>query len=140
EMESTRTELRRGILELPAETAESAAQMRRVIVEQIDALAELNRIVARHGRDAPEQTRRSEPMVASAGGRPERSELRSERSELRPERSDMRPERSDMRPAARIEQVPGRSNPPPRRPEPAPAPAAPEGGRSGGWLPALLSR
>jgi len=33
EMEATRSELRRGILELPAETAESAAQMRRVIVE-----------------------------------------------------------------------------------------------------------
>ena len=40
----------RGILELPQETAESAAQMRRVIVDQIEALAELNRIVARHGR------------------------------------------------------------------------------------------
>ena len=44
------TELRKGILELPQETAESAAQMRRVIVDQIEALAELNRIVARHGR------------------------------------------------------------------------------------------
>jgi hypothetical protein len=140
EMETTRTELRRGILELPAETAESAAQMRRVIVEQIDALAELNRIVARHGRDAPEQPRRSEPMVANAGGRPERSDIRPERGDIRPERSEMRPERSDMRPAARIEQVPGRSNPPPRRSEPAPAPAAPEGGRSGGWLSDLLSR
>jgi hypothetical protein len=65
-------------------------------------------------------------MVANGGGRPERSE--------------MRPERSDIRPAARVEQLPGRSNPPPRRPEPAPAPAAPEGGRSGGWLSDLLSR
>ena len=48
---NTRQELRRGILELPQETAESAAQMRRVIVDQIEALAELNRIVARHGRE-----------------------------------------------------------------------------------------
>ena len=45
---STRSELRRGILELPQETADSASQMRRVIVDQIEALAELNRIVARH--------------------------------------------------------------------------------------------
>ena len=63
ELETTRTELRRGILELPQETAESAAQMRRVIVDQIEALAELNRIVARHGRglDAVEPgTRRAE--------------------------------------------------------------------------------
>ena len=51
ELETTRQELRRGILELPQETAESAAQMRRVIVDQIEALAELNRIVARHGRE-----------------------------------------------------------------------------------------
>src|ERR1700681_3199033 len=47
ELDATRTEMRRGILELPQEAAESTAQMRRVIVEQIDALAELNRIVAR---------------------------------------------------------------------------------------------
>ena len=60
ELEATRTELRRGILELPQETADSAAQMRRVIVDQIEALAELNRIVARHGRglDAAEPARR----------------------------------------------------------------------------------
>src|SRR5213078_447489 len=67
ELESTRNELRRGILELPQETAESASQMRRVIVDQIDALAELNRIVARHGRglDAIEPTRRMETADAA---------------------------------------------------------------------------
>ncbi len=72
ELETTRTELRRGILELPQETAESTAQMRRVIVDQIEALAELNRIVARHGRslDAAEPVRReAEPLYAASGGR-----------------------------------------------------------------------
>ena len=67
ELETTRAELRRGVLELPQETADSAAQMRRVIVDQIEALAELNRIVARHGRgmDAVEPAvRRAEPMNA----------------------------------------------------------------------------
>jgi hypothetical protein len=61
ELESTREELRRGILELPQETAESAMQMRRVLVDQIEALAELNRIVARHGRslDQTEGVRRA---------------------------------------------------------------------------------
>jgi hypothetical protein len=49
EIEATRDELRKSILGLPQETAESAAQMRRVLVDQIEALAELNRIVARHG-------------------------------------------------------------------------------------------
>src|SRR5947207_11117513 len=76
ELETTRTELRRGILELPQETAESAAQMRRVIVDQIEALAELNRIVARHGRglDAVEPARRGireEPAMAAANARME---------------------------------------------------------------------
>ena len=73
ELEATRSELRRGILELPQETAESAAQMRRVIVDQIEALAELNRIVARHGRglDAPEPARRT-----AAGNVRERDESR----------------------------------------------------------------
>jgi len=51
EIEAMRDELRRSILGLPQETAEGAAQMRRVIVDQIEALAELNRIVARHGRN-----------------------------------------------------------------------------------------
>jgi hypothetical protein len=77
ELETTRGELRRGILELPQETAESAAQMRRVIVDQIEALAELNRIVARHGRglDTAEPGRRGtgrdDSILASAGGRME---------------------------------------------------------------------
>jgi hypothetical protein len=68
ELETTRSELRRGILELPQETADSAAQMRRVIVDQIEALAELNRIVARHSRgiDAVEPSmRRPEPVDAA---------------------------------------------------------------------------
>ena len=72
ELENTRAELRRGILELPQETAENAAQMRRVIVDQIEALGELNAIVARHGRALETtDTRRSEPMLAVVGGRGE---------------------------------------------------------------------
>ena len=62
ELDNTRQELRRGILELPQETAETAAQMRRVIVDQIEALAELNRIVARHGREFEVVEPAREPM------------------------------------------------------------------------------
>ena len=94
ELESTRTELRRGVMEMPQEAAESTAQMRKVIVDQIEALAELNRIVAHHGRgmdvvgtgraSAPPQQqlqpqlqpqqppRQEEPILAAAvGGRNE---------------------------------------------------------------------
>ena len=77
ELEATRNELRRGVLEMPQEAAESTSQMRKVIVDQIEALAELNRIVARHGRGldvvgaaaAPASQREEEPMLATAGGR-----------------------------------------------------------------------
>jgi hypothetical protein len=114
ELDATRAELRRGILELPQETAESAAQMRRVIVEQMDALAELNRIVARHGRgvDGGESVRRSEPVLAAIGGRP----------------------------AARMEPPqapPGRAAP--RRADVAQPPPPVSDGR-GGWLTDVLSR
>jgi len=74
ELEATRNELRRGVLEMPQEAAESTAQMRKVIVDQIEALAELNRIVAQHGRGldvsttarGSAQQRQEEPMLATA--------------------------------------------------------------------------
>ena len=76
ELEATRNELRRGVLEMPQEAAESTSQMRKVIVDQIEALAELNRIVARHGRgldvvgtDSGRSSaqREEEPMLATVG-------------------------------------------------------------------------
>ena len=57
ELEATRNELRRGVLEMPQEAADNTAQMRKVIVDQIEALAELNRIVAHHGRGLDVVTR-----------------------------------------------------------------------------------
>src|SRR5262245_28390155 len=135
ELESTRNELRRGIFELPQETAENAAQMRRVIVDQIEALAELNRIVARHGRNLdavePVQRRtREESTLAVVGGRgePPRNPGDIPRSEMPP-----------PRPVQRSES--GGFAPPPRRApaEPTPATSTPAGaGR--GWLSDLLTR
>lgn len=136
ELEATRTELRRGVFELPQETAESAAQMRRVIVDQIEALAELNRIVARHGRnlDAVEPVRRGreEPSLAIVGGRsetPPRSDYGT-RSEPPARTPAARSEPSSFAPAARRSE---------RAEAPALSPAAPSAaGR--GWLTDLLSR
>jgi hypothetical protein len=75
ELEATRNELRRGVLEMPQEAAESTAQMRKVIVDQIEALAELNRIVAHHGRGLDVATagrassqHEDEPMLMAANG------------------------------------------------------------------------
>ena len=131
ELESTRAELRRGVLELPQETAESTAQMRRVVVDQIEALAELNRIIARHGRslDAAEPMRRdAEQAYATGGGR----------GQVRPIRPDVTPHQSGLRditgaPARRSE---------PRPPQNQPVSETPRngGGGGGGWLTDLLSR
>jgi hypothetical protein len=121
ELEATRTELHRGIFKLPQETAESTAQMRRVIVDQIEALAELNRIVARHGRslDAVEPRRapREDIPVATVVGR----------SEL--PRSPTRADVGGFAPTARRSVT--------VTPNPAPADSARTGS---GWLTDLLSR
>ncbi len=50
EIEATRNEVRRGAAELPRETAEQAAALRRVVGDQVKALNELTDIVARSGR------------------------------------------------------------------------------------------
>jgi hypothetical protein len=129
ELEATRAELRRGVLELPQETADNAAQMRRVIVDQIEALAELNRIVARHGRalDAVEPMRReAEPAYAAGGGR----------GQPRPVRSDIGG--APVRPARDI------TGAPTRRPD-APSLSPIQGGKDNGngrsgWLSEMLTR
>jgi hypothetical protein len=130
ELETTRGELRKGILELPQETAESASQMRRVIVEQIEALAELNRIVARHGRglDAAETPRQPQrqPEPAFAGGRPQQPRME------RPPR--MEPPRN-LPPQPR----PDIAAPVPPRAE-APSLSPGQGGGRNGWLSELLHR
>jgi hypothetical protein len=102
-----------------------------VIVDQIEALAELNRIVAHHGRGLDVVTagrtgahREEEPMLATAGGR------------------------GDARSAPRMREASSASNLPPpdlglpasRRTEAPPvSPASSDQGRDG-WLSDLLSR
>jgi hypothetical protein len=137
ELEATRGELRKGILELPQETADSAAQMRRVIVDQIEALAELNRIVARHGRglDASEPVRRAEPAAVEAV-----AQRRAAPTETVVTNGGQRPE-PPRAPRADITGVSPPAAMPARRAEaPALSPAAQgQGGRTG-WLSDLLTR
>lgn len=131
ELEATRTELRRGVFELPQETAENAAQMRRAIVDQIEALAELNRIVARHGRNldavepvSQQRRLREEPTLAVIGGREPPS-----RPEPAPRPLPQRPENFAQPPARRSEP-----------PAPPAAPAQPAASGNRGWLSDLLTR
>jgi hypothetical protein len=136
ELEATRSELRKGILELPQETAESAAQMRRVIVDQIEALAELNRIVARHGRGfdtvEPVNMRRAE-ATAELGGRRGPPETMLASGGARPE--------SPPAPRTRGDLGSGGAPPPaPTRRAESPSLSPAQSGQRTGWLSDLLSR
>lgn len=66
-LETTRQEIKRGVLELPHETQESTNAMRRVVADQIKALAELNEIVSRHARgiDVVEPRQLAAPAAAA---------------------------------------------------------------------------
>jgi hypothetical protein len=115
------------VLEMPQEAAESTAQMRKVIVDQIEALAELNRIVAHHGRglDVVSSGRASvqrEEELVSAGGQ-SRSAPRMGASASA---STLPPPDLGM-PAGR------------RNDAPPVSPASSDGGRDG-WLSDLLNR
>ena len=134
ELEATRNELRRGVLEMPQEAAESTSQMRKVIVDQIEALAELNRIVARHGRGLDvvgsssgrsSVQREEEPVLATVGGRNE-PPPRSAPPRMRDSASNLPPPDLGM-PASRRTEAPPVS------------PASSEGGNDG-WLSGLLNR
>jgi hypothetical protein len=126
ELEATRNELRRGVLEMPQEAADNTAQMRKVIVDQIEALAELNRIVAHHGRGLDVVTqgrasvqRQEEPLMAVAGGRNDtRMRDTGSASTLPPPDLGMPSRRTEAPPVS---------------------PASQEGGRDG-WLSDLLNR
>ncbi|MBN9272725.1 MAG: kinesin, partial [Mesorhizobium sp.] len=50
ELDLTRAELRKGVIEMPEEAKESTTAIRRAVSEQINALKELSEIVAKSGR------------------------------------------------------------------------------------------
>ncbi|HEY7246413.1 MAG TPA: hypothetical protein VH678_21275 [Xanthobacteraceae bacterium] len=130
ELETTRAELRRGVLELPQETADSAAQMRRVIVDQIEALAELNRIVARHGRgmDAVEPAARRAEVVTAGPRRAVQEDAVLTNGGPRSE-------------PARQRDITGIAAPPiPARRTEAPPMSPAQAGARAGWLSELLTR
>ena len=133
ELDATREDLRSGVFRLPEETAEATAKMRRVVLDQLEALAELNHIVARHGRstaESVEQRRAQEPMLTVIGGG--RAEPARPVSRAEPERFDPPP---PPPPASR-----GRRGEPPAGPLPTAARSAPPAAPAGSWLSDVLSR
>jgi hypothetical protein len=78
ELDETRQELRRGVLDIPRETQDATAQMRRVVADQIKALTELTALVSRSGRTADAappagRRRESDAAPATAGNGPARA-------------------------------------------------------------------
>jgi hypothetical protein len=118
ELAETRESLRRGAAELPGETAQQAASMRRVVADQIKALEELSEIVTRSGRayDISQPASAGIERYAAAGPASQRR-MEAGRQAAEPLRS--------LAQASR-------------------APARPEGAKSsergGGWISDLLAR
>jgi hypothetical protein len=70
ELEQTRAEVKKGVMELPEETKQSTTAMRRAVSEQINALKELADIVAKSGRAFDASERKPARGPASAAPTP----------------------------------------------------------------------
>jgi hypothetical protein len=117
-LEQTRIELKRGVLELPHETRESAEAMRRVVSDQLKALSELNEIVGRHSREIEVVEPARAEQVRYAGQEVQRAAApRGEPIEFR------RPRQAEQ-----------------RRPAPREVPRERDEGERGSWLSDLLVR
>jgi hypothetical protein len=151
ELEAARAELKRGLIEIPRETTESTATMRRVVAEQIQALNDLSDIVTRAGRslDVVEPGRRNDFGRAEQSGSSQPAA--PNRAAPPPSRPINEPPRNRTGDLARPVPAPPAAAPP--QPTPAPAqPARPSSPprmppalganaeRRGGWLSELLAR
>jgi hypothetical protein len=123
--------------------------MRKVIVDQIEALAELNRIVAQHGRGLDvvgsgrtSVQRQEEPVMAAAGGRGIRDTVieppRMRDTVIEPTRMRETGSASTLPPPDLGGPIPRRTEAPAVSPVAAAAPAADQGRDS--WLSDLLNR
>ncbi len=122
-LDQTRQELKRGVFELPHETRESTAAMRRLVADQIKALAELNEVVNRHSRGidsaAPRRLAVNEDALIAAA-----TEAPRARAEFAPPAGRPRVEALPSREREAIREI-GReiereARDLPRRPAPAP--------------------
>jgi hypothetical protein len=71
ELDETRSALKKGVIDMPAEAKESTTAIRRAVAEQINALKELSAIVAKSGRgDDPRATLAAAPVATREGNLP----------------------------------------------------------------------
>jgi hypothetical protein len=140
ELNATREELRRGLVEMPDEAREATSTMRKAITEQVEAINELSKIVARYATDAGGTPSAPPPMVdtAARAAAPRAIMPKAEMPEPLPRMREAAPD-AYAKPAPAAGAGNGRANL-------APPPAPTEGrGRSGsgegrGWVADLLRR
>ncbi len=138
-LDQTRQELKRGVFELPHETRESTAAMRRLVADQIKALAELNEIVNRYSRNIDNTTPRRLPVAEEALAHVAAEARSAPRRELAPSIVDRAPPRPPL----------PRDEPPVRETRDRIEPARPprretreedRSDRGGGWISDILAR
>ncbi|HEY1885494.1 MAG TPA: hypothetical protein VGG86_05500, partial [Roseiarcus sp.] len=166
ELDQTRQELRRGVLDLPQETSETADAMRRVVSDQIKALKELAALVADSGGayDVVEPSAPAAATTVVAGARLEKQVLRAVERTLEvevPSQSDafmrvadavveratenptlVRISPSELSPPFAPTQTQAWPTSPAPAPRPGPAPSAPASAADRGqpgWLSNLLA-
>ena len=149
QLDATRRELKRGVFELPEETAEAATAMRRVVSDQIKALKELTAVVTASGADfdvvEPTPTRPSPraetPRKAEAPRRAPESDDDGQVMTAAPAHEPTRPAvHEPIRPAAHEPTRPAApTTPRPARPAQTAAAATPAERSQSGWLSNLLA-
>jgi hypothetical protein len=149
ELEATRGELRRGVLELPEETEKSTANLRRIVTDQLRALSELSSLVGRQNAHLDVSRPSAAPAPRAAAPAPAPAPVaepsRWEAAPRRPAAAAIaesqwnEPRRAEPAPAP---QPPSYGSYARTAPTPAPAPTAEEPAEAGrgGWVSDLLRR
>ena len=162
ELEATRADLQRGVLEIPRETQEATSEMRRVVSDQIKALNELSSLVSRSRRSV-DVTEAVAPAPRKADVQPAKQQdvQVSEAAPAKPKQNGANPvaapvaakpsepkaredKSSDARPTQQMTIVSAPAaragNQPALRPGETARAGAPSGRDNRGWLSDLLTR
>lgn len=129
ELEQTREQMRRGILELPDETEKNATAMRRVVTDQITALRDLSSIIEKSGKVFDASPAMSNNVRQPAAPAPASAPVAAPAAPARPTPSVSQALRT---PTSRPQSA-TRSNP-------QPVPSSQPTPKSSGWVSDLLRR
>jgi uncharacterized coiled-coil protein SlyX len=143
ELEKTRAELKRGILDLPEEAEQSASALRKIVSEQVRALTELSEIVARQSNvldtsRAGERAATGTLANVAAAAAPARQAPAPEPAAPRQQQPAAPARGGEIRGELRRKTLSDFDAPKQQAPQQAEAPRS--GGQSKGWVSDLLRR